>query len=307
MRRPTTQLLTRAVMSSAEGLGAELAMPARFCAATLTKTGCSIDFEHDGRPRSCFARVLVNAAGPWAPAVLDAVRPAPPRRQIELVQGAHIEVAGALQRGIYYLESPEDGRAVFVIPWRGHTLVGTTETPFEGDPELVRALPEEERYLVAVLQHYFPRREPIGPHDILCSWAGLRVLPAGGKRAFRRTRETIFDVDRRARRACSRSTAASSPPTARPRRRSCSTWPRRCRCGGRSPTPELSNWCPREEARRRTRRRVLPRHRPGRAREPARSSSMPRAPPWRKGEVRSRPAVPARDGWNTIRKRSCTR
>ena len=36
--------------------------------------------------------------------------------------------------GIYYTEAPSDQRAVFSIPWRGHVMVGTTETPFTGDP-----------------------------------------------------------------------------------------------------------------------------------------------------------------------------
>ena len=58
--------------------------------------------------------------------------------------------------GIYYVESPTDGRAVFVMPWDGATLIGTTETPYHGDPDDVQPCPQEEEYLLAVVRHYFP-------------------------------------------------------------------------------------------------------------------------------------------------------
>ena len=81
----------------------------------------------------CRARVLVNAAGPWAREVARAVRPAITVPDVDLVQGTHIVVPMRVTSGIYYVESPSDGRAIFVMPWQGATLIGTTETPFHGD------------------------------------------------------------------------------------------------------------------------------------------------------------------------------
>ena len=184
--------LTRAVMRSAETLGARLAAPARFTAALLTDDGCEIEYTCNGRTESCRARVLANAAGPWASRVLGCIDPAPVCRAVELVQGAHIHVRGGLNAGIYYLEAPQDGRAVFVMPWQDGTLVGTTETRFDGDPGDVRVLPEERDYLLAVLKQYFPG----SPGAILDSFAGLRVLPAGNGSTFGRSRETFLDLDR---------------------------------------------------------------------------------------------------------------
>jgi len=186
--------LTRAVMRSAETLGAQLAAPARFSAAILTDDGCEIEYACNGRAESCCARVLVNAAGPWASRVLDCITPAPVCRAVELVQGAHIHVRGRLDAGIYYLEAPQDGRAVFVMPWQDGTLVGTTETRFDGDPGDVRVLPEERDYLLTVLEQYFPGF----PSEVLDSFAGLRVLPVGVGPVFRRSRETFLDLDRAA-------------------------------------------------------------------------------------------------------------
>jgi glycerol-3-phosphate dehydrogenase len=101
--------------------------------------------------------------------------------------------------GIYYVESPTDGRAVFVMPWAGATLIGTTETPYRGDLDLVHPLPEEEEYLLAVVRHYFPHLIGLTRGDITERFAGLRVLPAATQAAFDRSRETIFTTDRDAR------------------------------------------------------------------------------------------------------------
>ena len=59
-------LLTRAVVQSALSLGAELAMPARFTGAALADDGVTVDYSQGNSAVQCWARVLVNAAGPWA-------------------------------------------------------------------------------------------------------------------------------------------------------------------------------------------------------------------------------------------------
>ena len=189
-------LLTRAVVQSALTLGAELAMPATFTGAALTDGGATVTLTQDGATVECTARVLVNAAGPWAPQVARAIQPVIPIPDVDLVQGTHIVVPFAVTAGIYYVESPSDGRAVFVMPWRGATLIGTTETPYHGDPDQVRPLPEEEEYLLAVARRYFPPLRGLTRADITERFAGLRVLPAATQAAFDRSRETIFTTDR---------------------------------------------------------------------------------------------------------------
>ncbi|MDP9090317.1 MAG: FAD-dependent oxidoreductase [Pseudomonadota bacterium] len=191
--------LTCAVVKSAQSLGAELAMPARFVRAVLSDVGVTVTYNAAGADVEVKARVLINAAGPWATQVAQAVKPASPVPDVELVQGAHIVIPYPLTAGIFYVESPTDGRAVFVMPWDGATLVGTTETPYRGDPDQVQPLPEEEEYLLAVVRHYFPRLNTLTRDDITERFAGLRVLPAATQSAFDRSRETIFTTDRDAR------------------------------------------------------------------------------------------------------------
>jgi glycerol-3-phosphate dehydrogenase len=184
-------LLTQAVMRSAQALGAELRCPANFLSAVRDADGWLIHYLANNGEASCRARTLVNAAGPWVNTVLDRIAPRPPMLTIELVQGAHILVEDETCNGIYYVEAPSDGRAVFVMPWKGQTLVGTTETAYDGDPGAVRALPQEISYLQETLQHYFPHHRG----RLLDSFAGLRVLPQGPGAVFHRSRETVLHPD----------------------------------------------------------------------------------------------------------------
>jgi glycerol-3-phosphate dehydrogenase len=189
-------LLTRAVVKSALTLGAELVMPATFQHAVLDGDGVVVSYGAGDATTQCKARVLVNAAGPWATQVARAVEPTIAVPDVELVQGAHIVIPHPLTAGIYYVESPADGRAVFVMPWGDCTLIGTTETPYRGEPDQVHPLPEEEEYLLAVVRHYFPALNALTRNDITQRFAGLRVLPAASQAAFDRSRETIFTTDR---------------------------------------------------------------------------------------------------------------
>lgn len=183
--------LTRAVMRSAQDLGAELACPARFVSAQRLAEGYAVHYTTPAADVTCHARCVVNAAGPWADQVLRQFVPAQPVQDIQLVQGAHILLAGRLTQGAYYLEAPQDGRAVFVMPWYDRTLVGTTESLYTGDLAMVQPLPAEISYLQNTLAHYFPAR-PLAVED---SFAGLRVLPSGSGSAFHRPRETRLQAD----------------------------------------------------------------------------------------------------------------
>jgi glycerol-3-phosphate dehydrogenase len=184
--------LTRAVMKSAEDLGAELTCPAEFLGAEKTQDGYRLQYQ-TSRRHECHARVLVNAAGPWANKILGTVIPQAGQQPVELVQGTHVVLAGALTQGVYYLEAPRDARAVFVMPWHGQTLVGTTETLHTSEPEAATPLPHEIDYLVQTFQHYFPAN----PAIVVGAFAGLRVLPVAPTKAFHRPRDTLFHVDRK--------------------------------------------------------------------------------------------------------------
>ncbi|MEZ6117590.1 MAG: FAD-dependent oxidoreductase [Pirellulaceae bacterium] len=183
--------LTKAVMQSAIELGAVLHCPAEFVSAQRNDKSVSVSFRHESTEHRIQTAALVNAAGPWATEVGRRIQPAPPMPNVDLVQGTHLELPDPVSKGCYYLESPTDQRAIFVIPWKGHTMLGTTETVHHQAPELARPLEKEQSYLLDVYQHFFPDR----PTEVVDQWAGLRVLPAATGAAFKRSRETQLPVD----------------------------------------------------------------------------------------------------------------
>jgi glycerol-3-phosphate dehydrogenase len=188
--------LTRAVVQSAQELGARLVCPASFTGATLLPDGVEVHYQA-AQPAQCRARVMINAAGPWADTLARAISPAICVPAIERVQGAHLLLPVGLEHGCYYLESPRDGRAVFALPWHDQQLMlGTTESRYRGDPAAVHPTGAEIHYLLGVLKHYFPRWRALGSADLSGSFAGLRVLPAGHGHAFHRSRETMLMADR---------------------------------------------------------------------------------------------------------------
>jgi glycerol-3-phosphate dehydrogenase len=178
------QQLTRAVLQSAEKLGAQV----RFQCAITRATKADGLYEltlTDGSLIRC--RTLVNAAGPWANAVAAVL--AVPQQPLDWVQGVHLVLERPSPASCFYLESPRDKRAVFVLPWKGKTLVGTTERILDFPKADVSQ--EEIDYLLEVYNHYFPQH-PQGPQNILETFAGIRVLPKDKRNPNKRSRETIF-------------------------------------------------------------------------------------------------------------------
>ncbi len=189
------QCLTQAVMHSAQTLGAKLALPAILTSATKKESRYHIHYKQDGTLRQCTADTLVNAAGPWVNGVLDCVSPPLQKIETEWVQGTHILIDTHIQQGIYYLEAPQDQRPVFVMPWKGQMMVGTTETVFKGNPSEVAPLKSEKIYLLETLSTYFPHFKSFQLSDIQSAFAGLRVLPKSSQGLGHRPRETRFVLD----------------------------------------------------------------------------------------------------------------
>ncbi len=179
--------LTRAVIASAQQLGAGLCCPAEFLSAEAGDKGIEIAYRQQGAQRRISASVMVNAAGPWVNQVLAKITPRPPCLEIDLVQGSHLVLDAPAPAGAFYVEAPQDRRAVFIMPWHGKTLIGTTETIYHGDPAKVEPSAAEIEYLLTVFRHYFPTLS----ERVIDSFAGLRVLPKQNGSPFHRPRDTI--------------------------------------------------------------------------------------------------------------------
>lgn len=125
-------------------------------------------------PISVSAKVVVNATGPFADALRRIDDPNTPEI-LKTSSGVHIVLAGNFSPPDTGLLIPktEDGRVLFLLPWLGHTLVGTTDNPapVEDDPQATEA---EVAYILRHVRQYFDL--PVSEADVLARWSGLRPL-----------------------------------------------------------------------------------------------------------------------------------
>lgn len=122
---------------------------------------------------------VVNATGAWVDATLSRL-PVPSRRLMGGTKGSHFltfqpRLTELMQGQAVYAEA-RDGRPVFLLPFRGGTLIGTTDIPFSGDPGLATATEEELAYLVSVANDLFPAAQ-LERSDVLMHQCGVRPLP----------------------------------------------------------------------------------------------------------------------------------
>ncbi len=186
------QRLTESVMCSAQQLGAEFISSAELISAQCGAELCEVLYRQGDEQKRISAKIIINAAGPWANLVLQRITPKPLQADMDLVLGTHIIVPGTLEHGMYYMEAPQDQRAVFVLSWSDGILVGTTETAFHGSPDQVEPPESDIEYLIEVYNHYF--QNTICRSDVKRAFAGLRVLPTGGD-AFSRSRDIMIHSD----------------------------------------------------------------------------------------------------------------
>jgi len=120
--------------------------------------------------------VVVNATGPWARELLEASGIVSHTR-LDLVRGSHLVIERPAS-GAFALQLPNDERLVFALPYEGRTLVGTTEVR-QGLDEPIRCSDDERDYLIAAYNAFFT--EPITPHDVHSTFAGVRPLVHAGR------------------------------------------------------------------------------------------------------------------------------
>ena len=115
-------------------------------------------------------RMVVNATGPWFDRMAG-VLTSHTQKRVRPTKGIHI-ICPALSQRALVLFSGVDQRLFFVIPWLGHSLIGTTDTDFSEDPAQARATGTDVQYLLESLEGFFPHEDS----QIYFSSAGVRAL-----------------------------------------------------------------------------------------------------------------------------------
>ena len=187
--------LTLATVRAAVGAGAVAVNHLRVAELEKTRGGISgvvlKGRDGEGLLTVC-CRAVVNATGPW----IDDLRLLEdPKREptVRLSKGVHLVLPLEGEWRAAFTLSLDGGRHVYAVPWRGMLLLGTTDTAYEGDPGAVAPSVAEEAYLLTAVSRFLPE-EMLRPDRMLCSFAGLRVLPRGDGDTYVASREHVVRV-----------------------------------------------------------------------------------------------------------------
>ena len=171
--RLTIELVKAAIRHGAVCLNYLEAVDFEYENGKITAAKCRDKFT--GEAFFVSAKFIVSAAGPW----VDKLRKKDNSlkgKHLFLSKGIHIVVAHErlpLRHSVYF--DVPDGRMLFAIPRHRATYIGTTDTPFEGDPNQVFAETGDVEYLLDGANGIFPNVN-LTKNDVESTWAGLRPL-----------------------------------------------------------------------------------------------------------------------------------
>lgn len=153
--------------------------------------GVQVEDSEGGEPMQLRCRTLAVATGAWA----ERLRPSDAPRQLRPLRGSHLLLAGwrlPVAQAFTFLHE-RDRRPVFVFPWEGATVVGTTDLDHTEDlDQSARISLEELDYLLAACAQQFPQAR-VGAADVLSTWSGVRPVVGSGEGApSNETREHVL-------------------------------------------------------------------------------------------------------------------
>jgi glycerol-3-phosphate dehydrogenase len=141
-----------------------------------------------GTPLQLRCGVLAVATGAWA----ERLRPAEAPRQLRPLRGSHLLLPGwrlPVAQAFTFLHE-RDRRPVFVFPWEGATVVGTTDLDHEDDLDQSASISADELdYLLAACTQQFPGAEIVAG-DVLSTWSGVRPVVGSAASELKPSSET---------------------------------------------------------------------------------------------------------------------
>ncbi|HEY1160933.1 MAG TPA: glycerol-3-phosphate dehydrogenase/oxidase [Terracidiphilus sp.] len=150
--------------------------------------------DESGEELTIPARIVVNATGVFTDSIRQMADPAADPLVVTS-QGIHLVFDRSFLKCETALMVPRtsDGRVLFVIPWHGHAVAGTTDTPVDAPSLEPRPLDEEIEFILETAGRYLSR--PPSRADVLAVYAGLRPLVKGEGKTSALSRDHVIHVD----------------------------------------------------------------------------------------------------------------
>ncbi len=128
-----------------------------------------------GQQRVIQAKAVINAAGPWVEP-MNAMLKTQNTCKMSLVKGSHMVIHKLYEGNHAYLLQNDDQRMIFVVPYHGYTMIGTTDVAFDGCLDEVTISSAEIDYLAKLVNTYFHCH--LERKRIIHTWSGVRPLIA---------------------------------------------------------------------------------------------------------------------------------
>jgi glycerol-3-phosphate dehydrogenase len=170
--------LTLAFVKSAVHYGADVAnytMVEDFLRESGRVNGVLVRDMLSGKTIPLHGKITLNCCGPWADILLAVARGTPGSQQIRRSEGIHIITRHPLTKHGAIGATTPSGRPCNLIPWRGHTLIGTTDREYVGDPDAYCVTREKIEQYVAEINQSFGK-DLVKYSDIIHVYGGLRPL-----------------------------------------------------------------------------------------------------------------------------------
>jgi glycerol-3-phosphate dehydrogenase len=137
--------------------------------------GLVVNDPDTGRQIQLRAPVIVNATGAWADKLRSHVNS---EQRIRPLRGSHLIIPRALcpLDDVLAFLHPEDKRNLYIYPWEGTTVIGTTDLDHPQDLDIEASISESELdYLISGFSYLFPHIA-LQRRDIISTWAGVRPV-----------------------------------------------------------------------------------------------------------------------------------
>ena len=149
----------------------------------------------NGEVKTHFAKMLVNAGGPWVGDIIQTKVRLNSNEGVRLVRGSHIVTRKLYDHDKCYFFQGTDGRIIFAIPYEtDFTLIGTTDAEHDDPSNKPSCTPEERSYLLNFANQYFEQN--LSNDDVVWTYSGVRPLyDDGASSATAATRDYTLKVD----------------------------------------------------------------------------------------------------------------
>lgn len=120
-------------------------------------------------------RITINCGGPWADLILDVASGKQAPQHVRRSEGIHIVTHKLVDKYVVGVLTPS-GQRCNIMPWRGHSLIGTTDKEYKGNPDDYRVTRESIEEFISEVNVGFGQPGLVKYADITYVYGGLRPL-----------------------------------------------------------------------------------------------------------------------------------